>query len=183
MADLFCTSEGSRGRLPFALGRLSRSRRPLWRYAPGGLTVSPPLRVLQSRRTFQAQGEPDSPPGRPRTARQGGPSSGRQGPGLCVAVPFGPWERGGPGAWGRRAEAAAWTGSPSISSPRAEATPAGLRPASEGCSRSRRPPSQGRHERGRTALQWPAGQTAREGRRGSPLRAYLLKEGLPLCYV
>lgn len=152
MADLFCTSEGSRGRLPFALGRLSRSRRPLWRCAPGGLTVSPPLRVLPSRRTFQVQGEPDRPLSRPWTARQGGPS-GRPGPGVRAAASSAGRD---PGVGGR-GRSAGCTGSPA----RAEATPAGRGLASQGCSRSRRQPSPGRLERGRTALQWPSRQTAR----------------------
>lgn len=76
MAGLFCTSEGSRGRLPFASGEAVKvllsslalcPRRPD-RISFSGCPAVPGLR------TFQAQGGPNPAPGPALGLRQGGPS-------------------------------------------------------------------------------------------------------------
>lgn len=162
----FCASAGSRGRSPSASGDAVKVPPPSWSSAPGG---SPPQRGRpRSSANLPDPGQPPSPPGRPWPREEGRP----------------PRRSGDHGAAGRAAVA-----SRNVWDPKAEATARDEPPfrssapgCSESCSRLR--PSQGRGGRGRTALQWPARQTALVGQgRGQGRRGPSLEKGCCLLLL
>lgn len=160
--------------MPFASGEAVKvpppslalcPRRPDGVSCPGRPAVPWPPNLL-SHKASQTQA--------PGGARQGGPLPRRQrGQGCTPAEPLGLLRTSGAGV----------SRLLSITSFPAEAAPAGLPgQTSVGCSLLK--PSQGRDGRGRTALQWPACQTARVGpcgvRDGRPVSTRLARPWLDM---